>query len=66
MSIKITCKIGRTDDSLAVWRHSGRRADVPGKWVIVDGEFLELDEAASARRLVAFQIRRDGSPDARV
>ena len=37
---------GRTDDGLVVWRLSVRGAKVLGRFVVINGEFLELSKAA--------------------
>jgi hypothetical protein len=35
-----------TDAGLAVWRLSIRETEVPGQFVVVDGEFVKLGDAA--------------------
>jgi hypothetical protein len=37
-------EVGRTADGLAVWRMKVHGADVPGRWVIVDGRFVAVDD----------------------
>ncbi len=37
--------VGRTDDSLAVWRLTVDGAEVPGRFVIVDREFRPVGSA---------------------
>jgi hypothetical protein len=37
--------VGRTEDGLAVWRLTVHAADVPGRWVIVDREFRQVEES---------------------
>jgi hypothetical protein len=36
----------RTSSGIAVWRLHVRQAEVPGRWIIVDGAFVQLEEAA--------------------
>jgi hypothetical protein len=37
---------GRTDDGLALWSLKVRGADVPGWFVIIDGQFVPYEGAA--------------------
>jgi hypothetical protein len=43
--IGIASEIGRTHAGLAVWSLRVHGADVPGRWVIVDGRFLAIEDA---------------------
>ena len=40
------CK-GWNPDGLAVWRLTVHGADVPGRWVIIDGRFVPVEGAAA-------------------
>jgi hypothetical protein len=44
--IGMAVSITSTDAGLAVWRLSIQEAEVPGRFVIVDGEFVQLMDAA--------------------
>jgi len=48
MPIGMASAIGRTDDGLAVWRLQVHGADVPGRFVIVDGAFVLVEDEAGA------------------
>jgi len=39
----IASAIGRTEGGLAVWGLRVQGADVPGRWVIVDGRFVPAE-----------------------
>jgi hypothetical protein len=43
MLIRMADQAGRTSDGLAMCRLNVNRADVRGRWVIVDREFLAID-----------------------
>jgi hypothetical protein len=47
MPIGIASEIGRTEGGLAVWKPNVHGADVPGRWVIIDGRFV-ADESTRA------------------
>ena len=36
----------RTSAGIAVWRLHVRQAEVPGRWIIVDGAFVQIEEVA--------------------
>jgi hypothetical protein len=35
-------QVGKTDDGLALWALRVKAADVPGRFIIVDGRFVEV------------------------
>jgi len=41
-------KVGRTEEDLAVWSLRVSRADVRGRWIIVDGSFQPMEEFPAA------------------
>jgi hypothetical protein len=43
MPIGIASAIGRTEGCLAVWGLNVHGADVPGRWVIIDGRFVPVE-----------------------
>ena len=43
MPIGMASAIGRTEGGLAVWSLNVDGADVPGRWVIVDGRFVPVE-----------------------
>jgi len=43
MPIGIASEIGRTEGGLAVWGLNVHGADVPGRWVIIDGRFVPVE-----------------------
>jgi hypothetical protein len=43
MPIGIASAIGRTEGGLAVWSLNIDGADVPGRWIIVDGRFVPVE-----------------------
>ena len=43
MPVGMASEIGRTEGGLAVWRLNVHDADVPGRWVILDGRFVPLE-----------------------
>jgi hypothetical protein len=45
MPIGLASAVGRTEGGLAVWSLNVDSADVPGRWVIVDGRFVPLERA---------------------
>jgi hypothetical protein len=38
-------KVGRTEEDLAVWSPRVRMDDVQGRWIIVDGSFLPVEQS---------------------
>jgi hypothetical protein len=49
--IGVASKIGRTKKRVPVWSLKVRGADVPGRWIVTDGQFVELgDRGAYARQ----------------
>jgi hypothetical protein len=42
-------EVGRTADGLAVWRLRIHAADVPGRWIVVDGRFVAVEDALTLR-----------------
>jgi hypothetical protein len=44
--IGIADSVTSTDEGLAVWRLSIQEAEVPGRFVIVDGEFVKIGDTA--------------------
>ena len=38
-------KVGRTEEDLAVWSVRVRMADVQGRWIIVDGSFVPVEQS---------------------
>ena len=47
MPIGIASAIGRTEGGLAVWSLNVDGADVPGRWVIIDGRFVPVERATA-------------------
>ncbi|MFI5458518.1 MAG: hypothetical protein ACHRXM_24055 [Isosphaerales bacterium] len=47
MPIGIASAIGRTEGGLAVWSLRVHGADLPGRWVIVDGRFAAVEGATA-------------------
>jgi hypothetical protein len=45
MPIGMASTIGRTEGGLAVWSLNVDGADVPGRWVIIDGRFVPVERA---------------------
>jgi hypothetical protein len=45
MPIGMASQIGRTEGGLAVWSLNVDGADVPGRWVIIDGRFVPTERA---------------------
>jgi len=45
MPIGIASEIGRTEGGLAVWCLRVHGADVPGRWVIVERRFVQVEGA---------------------
>jgi hypothetical protein len=45
MPIGMAAAIGRTEGGLAVWQLTIDGADVPGRWVIIDGRFVPVERA---------------------
>ena len=43
MPIGMASAIGRTEGCLAVWGLNVHGADVPGRWVIIDGRFVPVE-----------------------
>ena len=43
MPIGMASAIGRTEGGLAVWSLNVDGADVPGRWVIIDGRFVPVE-----------------------
>ena len=43
MPIGIASAIGRTEGRLAGWSLNVHGADVPGRWVIIDGRFVPVE-----------------------
>jgi hypothetical protein len=43
--VGVATEVDRTHDGLAVWRLTVRGADVPGRFVIIDGEFIQIGNA---------------------
>jgi hypothetical protein len=41
---------GRSTDGLALWRLKVRGVDVPGRWIIIDGQFVELGDSGGYHR----------------
>jgi hypothetical protein len=50
MPIGIASTIGRTEGGLAVWRLHVHGAEVPGRWVIIDGRFVVAEGASVGSR----------------
>ena len=46
MPIGMASEIGRTEGGMAVWRLNVHGADVPGRWVIIDGRFVAVEDLA--------------------
>jgi hypothetical protein len=42
--IGVASKIGRTKKRVPVWSLEVRGADVPGRWIVTDGRFVELSD----------------------
>jgi hypothetical protein len=42
--------VGRSTDGLALWRLKVRGTDVPGHWIIDDGQFVELGDSGGYQR----------------
>jgi hypothetical protein len=51
MPIGIASEIGRTEGGLAVWGLAIDGADVPGRWVIIDRQFVAIDGDPTGNRL---------------
>jgi hypothetical protein len=49
MTIGIATEIGSNHRGAAVWSLYVHRAIVPGRWVIVDGRFVPVEDAAGGR-----------------
>ena len=47
MPIGMASAIGRTEGGLAVWSLNVDGADVPGRWVIIDGRFVPVERDPS-------------------
>jgi hypothetical protein len=45
MPIGIAFEAGWIEGGLAVWRLTVEGADVPGRWVIIDGRFVPVERA---------------------
>jgi hypothetical protein len=45
MPIGMASATGRTEGGLAVWSLNVVGADVPGRWVIIDGRFVPVERA---------------------
>jgi hypothetical protein len=43
MPIGMASQIGRTEGGLAVWSLNVDGAEVPGRWVIIDGRFVPAE-----------------------
>ena len=43
MPIGIASQVGQTEGGLAVWCLNVDGADVPGRWVIIDGRFVPVE-----------------------
>jgi hypothetical protein len=48
--VGIATEVDRTQSGLAVWRLMVGLADVPGRWVVVDGEFVQLGDTLEPGR----------------
>jgi hypothetical protein len=46
MPIGMAFQVRWTDEGLAVWALQVHGANVPGQWIIIDGEFVQLGEVA--------------------
>jgi hypothetical protein len=47
MPIGMASAIGRTECGLAVWSLNMDGADVPGRWIIIDGRFVPVERATA-------------------
>ena len=43
--IGVASKVGRTKQRAPVWSLKVRGADVPGRWTVVDGKFVEIGDS---------------------
>ncbi len=43
--VGVATEVDRTHDGLAVWRLTVRGVDVSGRFVVVDGEFIQIGNA---------------------
>jgi hypothetical protein len=48
--VGIGTEVDRTQRGLAVWRLMVGGADVPGRWIIVEGDFVQLGDMAESGR----------------
>jgi hypothetical protein len=48
--VGIASEVDRTQRGLAVWRLMVGLADVPGRWIIVDGEFVQVGDTVESGR----------------
>ncbi len=47
MPVGQASQVGRSDEGVAFWQLNVRGAIVPGRFIIVDGAFVEVDERPS-------------------
>jgi hypothetical protein len=52
MAIGTAMRRGWTDDGLASWSLKVRGADVPGRFIIIDGQFVEVEDGSAAESTV--------------
>jgi hypothetical protein len=50
MAIGMAFHSGRSTDGLALWRLKVRGADLPGRWVVIDGQFIERGDSDGHHR----------------
>ena len=48
--IGVASKVGRTKQRAPVWSLKVRGADVPGRWTVVDGRFVEIGDSTRYTR----------------
>jgi hypothetical protein len=49
-AIGMAFHVGRSTDGLALWRLKVRGTDVPGHWIIDDGQFVEIGDSGGYQR----------------
>jgi hypothetical protein len=49
-AVGVAAEVDRTHDGLAVWRLTVRGVDVPGRFVVIDGEFIQIGDTVESGR----------------
>src|SRR5262245_43255088 len=64
MPIGMASQVGRTEGGSAVWRLTIQGADVPGRWVIIDRQFVAVEGdpgGESVHRVRSAEVGKGGS-----